>query len=106
MICICIAEFVKTYFPDVAQIISAVLRAILGNRQDYGFSEDDYRFSEPKKVNEQYTGFVGKDGTSVRGKQKKSVVRKADEKAAEQLRRLGSARKAKYRHVSEAFLRR
>jgi hypothetical protein len=59
-----------------------------------------------QKVNEQYAAFVSSDGTSVRGKQRKKQVRKADEQAAEKLRRVGSIQDAKFRHVSVDFMKR
>ena len=55
----------------------------------------------------QTTGFVGADGSAVRGaKKKKSQTRKEDEKALTHLKRVGDVTRAKYRFLSNDFMKR
>ena len=108
MILISIAEFFRNYFPDVTNVVSVLLESLGGGRTaaDRRLQQEQQQVDTNKVINEQYAGFVAQERTSVRGKKRKQALQKADAKAAEQLRRLGSVGNAKYRHVSEAFLRR
>jgi len=108
LICVLIAEFITTYIPPLAHLLGFIFSFLLPSEE----AEDGriYRRGAPRgsaqKVNAQYAAFVSSDGTSVRGKQRKQAVRKADEQAAEKLRRVGSIQDAKFRHVSVDFMKR
>jgi hypothetical protein len=99
MICIWISEFTQAYLPPVATFSAWIVSLLFPAR-------NEGPYVPPKNVNEQYAGFVSADGTSGRAKKTKLATKKADLKAVEQLRRIGSIKEAKYRHVSVNFLKR
>jgi hypothetical protein len=103
MICVWISEFIQTYFPQLATFMAWIASIILPASSSH---RGGGPYIPPKKVNEQYTGFVSTDGTSVRGKKNQAATKKADQKAVEQLRRIGSVKEAMYRHVSVNFMKR
>jgi len=103
MILVWISEFIQVFIPPLA-VFFAWIASVLGPAALDGGRGGPY--VAPKSVNEQYTGFVSNDGTSVRGKKNKVATKKADQKAMEQLRRIGSVNEARYRHVSVNFMKR
>ena len=103
MICVWISEYVQTYIPQLATFMIWIASTIFPVSSS---SRGGGLYVPLKKVNEQYAGFVSTDGTSVRGKKNQAATRKADQKALEQLRRIGSVKEAKYRHVSVNFMKR
>lgn len=109
MICVLIVEFITTYIPPLAHLL-AFLFSFVSSSSDKAQGGGSYRRGAPRgpveKVNAQYAAFVSSDGTSVRGKQRKKAARKVDEQAAEKLRRVGSVQEAKFRHVSNDFMKR
>merc|ERR1719409_1927237 len=63
--------------------------------------------NEMEPIVSQTDGFVGADGSAVRGsKKKKSQIRMKDKKALSQLQLIGDVSQAKYRFLSETFMRR
>lgn len=55
----------------------------------------------------QTTGFVGADGSAVRGvKKRSSQMKKEDQRALDQLKKVGDVSQARYRFLSEGFMRR
>jgi hypothetical protein len=102
-----ITELITTYIPPLARLLAFIFSFILSPERVEGSGSFRRGPRGPvQKVNEQYAAFVSSDGTSVRGKQRKKQVRKADEQAAEKLRRVGSIQDAKFRHVSVDFMKR
>lgn len=99
MICIWISEFTQAYLPPVANLFAWIFSLLFPAR-------NNGPYVPPKNVNEQYAGFVSADGTSGRAKKTKMATKKADLKAVTQLRRIGSIKEAKYRHVSLKFMKR
>ena len=90
----------KTYFPPVVTVVSFLQKFFISERRRMS-AEEDYA------VASQTTGFVDAEGSSVRGgKRKKAQTKKADQKAIQQLKRIGDVKQAKYRYLSESFLRR
>jgi hypothetical protein len=107
LICVLITELITTYIPPLARLLAFIFSFILSPERVEGSGSFRRGPRGPvQKVNEQYAAFVSSDGTSVRGKQRKKQVRKADEQAAEKLRRVGSIQDAKFRHVSVDFMKR
>ena len=108
MICVLVVEFINTFIPPLAHFLAFIFSFF--SSPDESEKGGSYRQGTARgpvqKVNAQYAAFVSSDGTSVRGKQRKKAVRKADEQAAEKLRRVGSVQEAKFRHVSEDFMKR
>ena len=108
MICVLITELVQTYIPPLAHLLGFIFSFLLPSDE----AEDlrRYRRGAPRgptpKVNAQYAAFVSSDGSTIRGKQRKQQIRKADQQAAEKLRRVGSIQDAKFRHVSVDFMKR
>ena len=99
MACVLLQEWVDTYLPLVGisfrRMMAESFPSLLGPRE---LSEAPIS---------QTTGFVGADGTAVRGaKKRKSQLRKEDQKALYQLTRVGNVATAKYRFVSEVFMKR
>jgi hypothetical protein len=90
----------KTYFPTIVTFVELFRRSLLSKRRLSDF-EEDYA------VASQTTGFVDAEGSSVRGgKRRKAQTKKADQKAIQQLKRIGDVKQAKYRYLSESFLKR
>jgi hypothetical protein len=107
LICVLITELITTYIPPLSRLLAFIFSFILSSERVEGSGSFRRGPRGPvQKVNEQYAAFVSSDGTSVRGKQRKKQVRKADEQAAEKLRRVGSIEHAKFRHVSVDFMKR
>ena len=99
MTCVLLQEWVDTYLPEVGnsfrRVVAESFPSLLGPRE---LSEAPIS---------QTTGFVGADGTAVRGaKKRKSQLRKDDQKALFQLSRVGNVATAKYRFVSQVFMKR
>mmetsp|Transcript_16227 Transcript_16227/g.23868 ORF Transcript_16227/g.23868 Transcript_16227/m.23868 type:complete len:653 (+) Transcript_16227:112-2070(+) len=99
MALILISEFLKAFFPLIAKLLFT--SPLLGG--DARRRHNDEVLLRESLVNDQYAAFTS---GSRSGKQNKAIVKKADKIAAEQLRRVGNLQKARYRHVSEDFLRR
>ncbi|KAI2489271.1 hypothetical protein MHU86_25323 [Fragilaria crotonensis] len=97
MFLIWIAEFVRAFIPPLANAVSAILTAIFGSGPE--------SLEDERGINNQYVAFVDSRRT-LRGKDKKKAVRMADQEAAEQLRRVGSVREARYKHLSQDFMQR
>ena len=108
LICVLITELITTYIPPLARLLAFIFSFILpSDRVEGGSASFGRGPRDPlQKVNEQYAAFVTSDGSSVRGIQRKKHARKADEQAAEKLRRVGSIQDAKFRHVSVDFMHR
>jgi len=111
MIFVLITEFINTYIPPLASFILWLCTLIFGDQEAMLNDEARKRRAAglpPKKVNDRYSAFVAiSDGSSViRGgkKKRKEAIKKDDQKAVQQLKRIG--RDAQYRHNSFAFLQR
>jgi len=92
-------EWVNTYTP----MVSAFCTWAIG--QTFPSLLRTSRMSELPVS--QTTGFVGADGSVVRGaKKKKSQTRKEDQKALNQLSRVGDVTQAKYRYLTHSFMER
>lgn len=107
LICVLIVELIQTYIPPLAYLLGAIFSFLSPSDEIEGGTSYRRGPRGPvQKVNAQYAAFVTSDGSSVRGKQRKKQARKADEQAAEKLRRVGSIQDAKFRHVSVDFMKR
>jgi hypothetical protein len=100
MVCIWIAEFIQTYVPPLASLLGMITSRVFPPVKARAY--DDRASGSAQTVNARYAGFV----SSGRTKQKKKQARLADQEALEKLRRVGSIREAKYRRVSDSFLKR
>lgn len=111
MACIMVVEWIQTYVPTVVNFITWIFLQLGlggggGSASMVDTRDHDETLGMQSKVNAQYAAFVSTDGSTVRGKQQKKQAKRADEKAVEQLRRVGSVKEAKYRHVSLDFMKR
>jgi hypothetical protein len=99
MECILMHEWVDTYLPALGVAFTwAAQQMFPSMRGSRGLVD------EPLS---QTTGFVGADGSAVRGAKKKtSQTRKEDQKALTQLKQVGDVTQAKYRFLSEGFMKR
>jgi hypothetical protein len=102
MFLVWIAEFVKAFVPPIADFLHWILTLVLGAEKAQGVMNGAPL--PTKSMNEQYAAFA--DSRSLRGRQKKRISKKADQEAAEQLRRVGSVDEARYHHLSVDFMRR
>eukprot|EP00546_Thalassionema_frauenfeldii_P021132 CAMPEP_0178896684 /NCGR_PEP_ID=MMETSP0786-20121207/1317_1 /TAXON_ID=186022 /ORGANISM="Thalassionema frauenfeldii, Strain CCMP 1798" /LENGTH=605 /DNA_ID=CAMNT_0020567129 /DNA_START=132 /DNA_END=1949 /DNA_ORIENTATION=- len=94
-------EFLNAFLPRTARVLRLLTSPLIGGDARRRRANDvPLRDS---LVNDQYAAFTS---GSRSGKQSKAITKKADKIAAEQLRRVGNLQKARYRHVSEDFLRR
>eukprot|EP00980_Cylindrotheca_fusiformis_P000093 scaffold19_cov114-Cylindrotheca_fusiformis.AAC.40 len=92
-------EWVSTYLPIVISLLKLFQSQVL--RGGNGLTEQDDPFVS------QTTGFVDESGSVVRGgKKRKSQIRRDDQKALVQLKRIGDITQARYRFVSDSFMRR
>lgn len=99
MECILLNEWVDTYVPALSAALAWAAHQMFPSMR----SQRDF-VDEPLS---QTTGFVGADGSAVRGaKKKSSQTRKEDQKALTQLQRVGDVTQAKYRFLSENFMKR
>lgn len=92
-------EWMVVYIPVLAAILDWFAQQIQPSLrpQDY---EADLEVS-------QATGFIGVDGTAIRGvRKRKAQTRKEDQQAILQLSRVGDVKQVRYRFVSEYFLQR
>jgi hypothetical protein len=99
MECVLLQEWVDTYLPAAGnafrRVVAESFPSLLGP------------IELSRAPLSQTTGFVGADGTAVRGaKKRKAQTRKEDQKALTQLMRVGDVTTAKYRFVSEMFMKR
>jgi hypothetical protein len=93
-------EWTRAYFPLLFGVLDYLSGRIFRNNRS---CEDE----EDHNVASQTTGFVTTDGSTVRGgRKRKAQTRKADEKALHQLKRIGDVNQAKYRFLSEEFMKR
>jgi hypothetical protein len=100
-------EFVQTFLPPLANSISFVVTAIFGAESLRGTSglQHQQDGDSSKRVNDQYVAFVD-NRRAIRGKHKTKANQKADQEAADQLRQVGSVVEARYRHLSQDFMKR
>jgi hypothetical protein len=92
-------EWMRAYLP--------LLFAVFDYLADRIFPKNRSWEEEDHTVASQTTGFVTTDGSTVRGgRKRKAQTRKADEKALHQLKRIGDVNQAKYRFLSEEFMKR
>lgn len=99
MECVLFQEWVDAYLPAAGQLFRAVLAQAFPSFF-YSREASDLPLSHT-------TGFVGADGTAVRGaKKKKAKTRKDDQMALKQLMRVGDVKSAKYKYLSDSFMRR
>ena len=103
MLFVWIAEFVQAFIPPLANFLTWILTTIFGADAAGQMMRGGPREPE-RKVNDQYAAFA--DRRAMRGKQKKKAGKRADQEAAEALRQVGSVNEAKYRYVSDDFLKR
>lgn len=94
-------EFLNVFLPHTARVLRLLTSSFIGGdaRRRRG---NDVPLRD-SLVNDQYAAFTSRSRS---GKQNKAISKKADKIAAEQLRRVGNLQNARYRHVSEEFLRR
>lgn len=93
--------WVRVYLPDVYRLFNDVATTILPSLGNRDGEDDDGKSASLA------TGFVTSDGTTVRaGRRSKAQTKKADEKALNQLKRVGDVKQARYRFVSESFMKR
>lgn len=96
-----VMEWSEAYVPPLAKSV-----AYLWNRVFPDQEPNRLRVHRPKTVNTMASASVSSQRTGQSEKQRKQLAKQADLIALEQLKRLGSLQDAKYRYVSEAFLRR
>ncbi len=99
MECVLIHEWMETYLP----IVNASYKWTVGQIFP--------SLVVPRELVDaplsQTTGFVGVDGSAIRGaKKKSSQMRKEDQKALIQMKKVGDISRARYRFLSESFMRR
>jgi hypothetical protein len=93
-------EWTRAYFPLLFGVFHYLSGRIFPKNRSWEDEEDH-------NVASQTTGFVTTDGSTVRGgRKRKAQTRKADEKALHQLKRIGDVNQAKYRFLSEEFMKR
>ena len=90
-------EWIETYLPMLALLLNWLAEKVFPSRR---MLNDDMAVS-------QTTGFVSSDGSAVRGgKKKKAQTKKEDQKALSRLQQIGDVNEAKYRFISQSFMRR
>jgi hypothetical protein len=90
-------DWVRTYLPTLASLFVWFTSLVLPNRTRLEL-DDEYAATS------QTTGFVTTDGSAVRGgKKRKAQTQKADQRALDQLKRIGDVR---HQYLSEAFMKR
>lgn len=99
------AEFIQTFLPPLANAFSLLATAIFGAESLRGTSRLQQDVDSTKHVNDQYVAFVD-NRRAIRGKHKTKANQKADQEAADQLRQVGSVVEARYRHLSQDFMKR
>ena len=93
-------EWMRAYCPLLFGVFDYLSGRIFPKNRNWEDEEDNSAAS-------QTTGFVTADGSTVRGgRRRKAQTRKADEKALHQLKRIGDVNQAKYRFLSEEFMKR
>ena len=95
------SEWLDVYVPAVPALANYVMYDVLGYRREVerGSSREDEL--------SQTSCFLSADGTATRGgKKRKSQTKKDDQKALSQLRKLGNVNQARYRLLSESFMKR
>jgi hypothetical protein len=93
-------EWTRAYFPLLFGVLDYLSGRIFPKNRNWEDEEDH-------NVASQTTGFVTTDGSTVRGgRKRKAQTRKDDEKALYQLKRVGNVNQAKYRFLSEEFMKR
>ena len=91
--------WIRVYLPDVYRLFNNMATTVLPSLRQ-GDEDDDMSASLA-------TGFVASDGSTVRaGTKSKAQTRKADERALDQLKRVGDVKTARYRFVSDSFMKR
>jgi hypothetical protein len=92
-------EWVYTYLPILASLLDVCKHQVLQGK--YGLR------GEEEATVSQTTGFVDESGSAVRGgKKRKGQTRKDDQRALSQLQQIGDVSQARYRFVSDHFMRR
>jgi hypothetical protein len=92
-------EWVYTYLPILASLLDVCKHQVLQGK--YGLR------GEEEAIISQTTGFVDESGSAVRGgKKRKAQTRKDDQRALSQLQQIGDVSQARYRFVSDHFMRR
>jgi hypothetical protein len=91
-------EWVYTYLPILASLLDVCKHQVLQGK--YGLRREE------KAIVSQTTGFVDESGSAVRGgKKRKAQTRKDDQRALSQLQQIGDVSQARYRFVSDHFMR-
>lgn len=92
-------EWVSTYIPIAISLLDVFKSQVLGGK--HRLTEEENSFVS------QTTGFVDESGSVIRGgKKRKSQTRKDDQKALSQLQQISDVSQARYRFVSDNFMRR
>ncbi|KAL3920890.1 MAG: hypothetical protein SGILL_003034 [Bacillariaceae sp.] len=100
MECILVVEWLKVYMPFIPNTIDYVMFEVLR-------LEKPGRRGSGESAVLRTSGFLGADGTSVRaGKKKKAQTKKEDQRALDQLKRLGDVNQARYHFLSQSFMER
>lgn len=99
MECVLLQEWVELYLPAARNCFNWAIAQILPSV----FGSKDRTDTAPSQT----TGFVGADGSAVRGaKKRSSQMRKEDQKALNQLKKVGDISQARYRFLSQNFMKR
>jgi len=116
MLCIMIAEFLHRYIPELYFILEWICiqvgiydpfaKPILYRPRAFYDSKQPITFGTAQ-VHTQYSAFISADGTSSTGGKKANSQQKkaADAVAMAKLSILGTTREAKYKHLSDAFMK-
>ncbi|KAG7353317.1 hypothetical protein IV203_009366 [Nitzschia inconspicua] len=100
MDCILAVEWLQLYVPFVPHLVTYVMFDLLKIQRSSSRVKGESAILRT-------SGFLGADGTSVRaGKKKKAQTKKEDQRALDQLKRLGDVNQARYMFLSQSFMKR
>ena len=93
-------EWFHVYTPMLPSLVNYIMHDILKFKRESSRSTGESLVSRT-------SGFLGADGSAIRaGRKKKAQTKKEDERALNQLRRLGDVKQVKYRFLSQSFMER
>jgi hypothetical protein len=100
MTTVLLVEWIEMWVPTLAQFLKLIFNYVFPPELSGGRLRPRTSNGKSSRIS------VTSSRTGQSGKQKQALTRKADEAALRQLKKVGSVREIRYRHVSEDFMKR